>query len=91
MLPEFFKETYKTITQGNELWNSLPAGEGELYSWDPTSTYVHDPPYFKGMPQEAPGGKGIKGASVLLNLGDSITTDHISPAGNERLTETVDY
>eukprot|EP00271_Cylindrocystis_brebissonii_P013738 TRINITY_DN3392_c0_g1_i1.p1 TRINITY_DN3392_c0_g1~~TRINITY_DN3392_c0_g1_i1.p1 ORF type:complete len:993 (-),score=228.06 TRINITY_DN3392_c0_g1_i1:840-3818(-) len=82
VLPEFFRETYKAITQGNDLWNGLSAGEGSLYQWDPNSTYVHDPPYFKGMPQEAPGGQGVKDAMVLLNLGDSITTDHISPAGS---------
>eukprot|EP00959_Pyramimonas_sp_CCMP1952_P271987 5686787-Pyramimonas_sp.AAC.1 len=57
--------------------------EGSTYQWDPTSTYVHDPPFFKGMAATAPGGKSVVGARCLLNFGDSITTDHISPAGTE--------
>ena len=82
VLPEFFVDTYKAITEGNSLWNGLEATEGSLYQWDPKSTYVHDPPYFKGMSKLPPGGTGVKDATVLLNLGDSITTDHISPAGS---------
>eukprot|EP00850_Spirogloea_muscicola_P012677 SM000083S22724 [mRNA] locus=s83:146987:154121:+ [translate_table: standard] len=82
VLPEFFTETYKAITEGNTMWNSLPVAEGALYQWDPNSTYVHDPPFFKTMSKDAPGGHGVKDAYCLLNFGDSITTDHISPAGN---------
>eukprot|EP00897_Mesotaenium_endlicherianum_P009974 jgi/Mesen1/9004/ME000563S08327 len=82
VLPDFFTSTYKSITGGNQMWNELAAPDGSLYEWDPTSTYVHDPPFFKGMSKDPPGGTGVKDAYCLLNLGDSITTDHISPAGN---------
>ncbi|CAM6091529.1 unnamed protein product [Calypogeia fissa] len=82
VLPEMFKTTYKTITSGNEMWNKLTAPEGSLYDWDPKSTYVHDPPFFKKMTSTPPGGSPVKDAYCLLNFGDSITTDHISPAGN---------
>jgi aconitate hydratase len=54
---------------------------GKLYKWDPKSTYIHDPPFFKGMQKQPKGVKTIKDAFCLLNVGDSITTDHISPAG----------
>lgn len=82
VLPEFFRSTYDQITRGNDLWNQLQASEGALYSWDPKSTYIHDPPFFKGITKTPPGGQGVKDAYVLLNVGDSITTDHISPAGS---------
>jgi len=80
--PEMFRNTYSTISTSNPMWNALPVMEGSTYQWDPTSTYVHDPPFFKGMAPTAPGGKSVVGARCLLNFGDSITTDHISPAGN---------
>jgi aconitate hydratase len=64
------------------MWNKLTAPKGSLYEWDPKSTYVHDPPFFKHMSQQPPGGFAVKDAYCLLNFGDSITTDHISPAGN---------
>ena len=86
VLPEFFRSTYESITQGNGLWNSLAAPEGAQYAWDPQSTYIHEPPFFKGMPKDPPGGSAIKDAFCLLNVGDSITTDHISPAGAVRCT-----
>ncbi|KAJ7554965.1 hypothetical protein O6H91_05G017500 [Diphasiastrum complanatum] len=82
VLPEMFKSTYETITKGNKMWNELSAPAGALYSWDPESTYVHEPPFFKTMTRKPPGVHGVKDAHVLLNFGDSITTDHISPAGN---------
>lgn len=82
VLPDMFKLTYQTITQGNPMWNQLSVPEGTLYTWDPKSTYIHDPPYFKGMTMTPPGAHGVKDAYCLLNFGDSITTDHISPAGN---------
>ncbi|KAI5057521.1 hypothetical protein GOP47_0027536 [Adiantum capillus-veneris] len=82
VLPEMFKSTYKSITKGNTMWNELHAPSGALYSWDPKSTYVHDPPFFKTMTLDPPGAHGVKDAYCLLNFGDSITTDHISPAGN---------
>lgn len=82
VLPEMFKSTYESITKGNAMWNELHATSDALYSWDPNSTYVHDPPFFKSMTLEPPGAHGVKDAYCLLNFGDSITTDHISPAGN---------
>eukprot|EP00250_Pteridium_aquilinum_P019392 c24413_g1_i1 orf=426-3311(+) len=82
VLPEMFKSTYESITKGNTMWNELSAPSGSLYSWDPNSTYVHDPPFFKTMSLKPPGAHGVKDAYCLLNFGGSITTDHISPAGN---------
>lgn len=77
-----FRNTYDAITKGNPMWNQLPVPESSLYSWDPNSTYIHDPPYFKNMTMSPPGPNGVKDAYCLLNFGDSITTDHISPAGS---------
>lgn len=77
-----FKATYQAITQGNSMWNQLSVPSGTLYAWDPKSTYIHEPPYFKSMTMSPPGAHGVKGAYCLLNFGDSITTDHISPAGS---------
>ncbi|RAL41828.1 hypothetical protein DM860_009010 [Cuscuta australis] len=82
VLPEMFKSTYEAITKGNPMWNELSVPATKLYSWDPTSTYIHEPPYFKSMTMDPPGPHGVKDAFCLLNFGDSITTDHISPAGN---------
>jgi len=82
VLPEMFQSTYKAITEGNAMWNSLEAPAGAQYAWDPKSTYVHDPPFFKSMTKDPPGVRSVKDAFCLLNFGDSITTDHISPAGN---------
>ncbi|KAI8011733.1 hypothetical protein LOK49_LG06G00468 [Camellia lanceoleosa] len=82
VLPEMFKSTYEAITKGNSMWNSLSVPSASLYAWDPNSTYIHDPPYFKGMTMDPPGPHGVKDAYCLLNFGDSITTDHISPAGS---------
>jgi aconitate hydratase len=77
-----FRETYNAITKGNPMWNSLSVPSGNLYAWDSTSTYIHEPPYFKDMTMSPPGSHGVKNAYCLLNFGDSITTDHISPAGS---------
>ncbi|XP_024370454.1 aconitate hydratase, cytoplasmic isoform X1 [Physcomitrium patens] len=82
VLPDMFTSTYQAITKGNQTWNSLPAPSGSQYAWDSKSTYVHEPPFFQNMPKAPPGGKPVKAAYCLLNFGDSITTDHISPAGN---------
>ncbi|KAL2348647.1 hypothetical protein Fmac_002647 [Flemingia macrophylla] len=82
VLPDMFRETYNAITQGNPMWNNLSVPMGTLYAWDPTSTYIHEPPYFKDMTMSPPGSHGVKDAYCLLNFGDSITTDHISPAGS---------
>ncbi|KAL9461815.1 hypothetical protein AB3S75_004750 [Citrus x aurantiifolia] len=82
VLPDMFKATYEAITKGNPMWNHLSVPSGTLYAWDPKSTYIHEPPYFKDMTMSPPGPHGVKGAYCLLNFGDSITTDHISPAGS---------
>jgi aconitate hydratase len=78
---EMFQKEYSEVFQGDEAWNQLKVPEGELYSWD-ASTYVKHPPYFVDMKPEPEPVKDIHGARVLLVLGDSITTDHISPAGS---------
>ena len=77
---EMFRNNYASITAGNEDWQNLKAGEGKLYDWD-DSTYIHNPPFFADMQAEPEPIKDIEGAYCLLNMGDSITTDHISPAG----------
>lgn len=82
VLPDMFKSTYEAITKGNPMWNQLTVPAKTSYSWDPNSTYIHDPPYFKNMTLNPPGAHGVKDAYCLLNFGDSITTDHISPAGS---------
>eukprot|EP00008_Paramoeba_atlantica_P003603 CAMPEP_0201486058 /NCGR_PEP_ID=MMETSP0151_2-20130828/10110_1 /ASSEMBLY_ACC=CAM_ASM_000257 /TAXON_ID=200890 /ORGANISM="Paramoeba atlantica, Strain 621/1 / CCAP 1560/9" /LENGTH=898 /DNA_ID=CAMNT_0047870465 /DNA_START=37 /DNA_END=2730 /DNA_ORIENTATION=+ len=80
--PSFFKEVYANIKSGSPAWQGLQVSKSTLYEWDPNSTYVRLPPYFKGMSLEPPVASNISGAHVLLNVGDSVTTDHISPAGN---------
>jgi aconitate hydratase len=76
-----FREKYADVYSGDEEWQNLPVSGGELYSW-PESTYVRKPPFFEGMTAEPAAIKPIKQARCLLKLGDSITTDHISPAGS---------
>ncbi|MBA0643232.1 hypothetical protein Goklo_027543 [Gossypium klotzschianum] len=82
VLPDMFKATYQAITKGNPMWNELSVPSSNLYAWDSTSTYIHKPPYFKDMTMSPPGPHGVKDAYCLLNFGDSITTDHVSPAGS---------
>ena len=77
-----FRKTYSEVFQGDERWRSLDVPSGETFAWDPNSTYVKHPPYFVDMPVKPPEMKDIKHARVLLKLGHSITTDHISPAGS---------
>jgi aconitate hydratase len=79
---EMFTRSYADVFAGDEQWQSLPTPEGEIFDWDADSTYVRRPPYFDGMPPEPTEVEDISGARVLLKLGDSITTDHISPAGS---------
>ena len=79
---EMFTRSYADVFAGDEQWQSLPTPEGEIFDWDADSTYVRKPPYFDGMPAEPTEVEDISGARVLLKLGDSITTDHISPAGS---------
>ena len=78
---EMFTTDYADVFAGDERWRSLPTPEGDIFAWDDASTYVRKPPYFDGMPQTPDPVTDISGARVLLKLGDSVTTDHISPAG----------
>ena len=80
--PEMFREQYAHVFEGDDIWKSLPVPESELYAWDEASTYIKNPPYFDGMPAQPAAVEDIRGARVLALLGDSITTDHISPAGS---------
>src|SRR5262249_22590230 len=77
-----FREEYGRVTEGDEHWSSLPVPEGELYAWDAASTYIKSPPFFEGMSAKPKPLTDIRGARALALLGDSITTDHISPAGS---------
>jgi len=79
--PELFDKMYSDIFE-SEAWDDIPVGGGDLYDWKDDSTYIQEPPFFKGMGEEPEPIKPIKGARVLVKVGDSITTDHISPAGN---------
>lgn len=79
--PQMFKENYDTILNGSEMWQNLDAPEGKLYTWDKDSTYINNPPFFQKMQADITPLDSVKDANVLLNMGDSITTDHISPAG----------
>uniref|UniRef100_A0A672NPP7 aconitate hydratase n=1 Tax=Sinocyclocheilus grahami TaxID=75366 RepID=A0A672NPP7_SINGR len=82
VIPAMFKEVYEKVEKVNERWNSLKAPSDKLYTWDPSSTYIKSPPFFDGLTRELQTPNSITDAYVLLNLGDSVTTDHISPAGN---------
>ncbi|HVD45236.1 MAG TPA: aconitate hydratase, partial [Rubrobacter sp.] len=79
--PEIYKEQYADVYTGNEQWNDVEVPSGDLYEWDPDSTYIQEPSFFKDMGPEAEDLKDIEGARVLVKVGDSVTTDHISPAG----------
>ena len=79
---EMFASSYRDIYAGDGRWSEMRVPEGDLFLWDPASTYVKNPPYFDGMGPNPPGLKPIERARVLALLGDSITTDHISPAGS---------
>ncbi|HSE66484.1 MAG TPA: aconitate hydratase AcnA, partial [Gemmatimonadales bacterium] len=79
--PALFQEKYASVFDGDAVWQKLPVPEGSRYAWDPKSTYVQDPPFFRELPAEPSPLKDIQGARVLAVLGDSVTTDHISPAG----------
>jgi aconitate hydratase len=80
--PAMFTEEYKTVFAGDERWQELPIPEGSLYEWEETSTYVQEPPYFVDLAPEPAALSDIAGARVLVMVGDSVTTDHISPAGS---------
>ena len=82
--PRMFEERYAQAFTGDERWQKVPTTNAVTYDWDPKSTYVKLPPYFEGLTMEPGVVKDIEGARVLARLGDSVTTDHISPAGNIR-------
>uniref|UniRef100_A0A8C9FJZ3 aconitate hydratase n=1 Tax=Pavo cristatus TaxID=9049 RepID=A0A8C9FJZ3_PAVCR len=82
VIPGMFKEVYQKIETVNESWNALDAPSDKLYTWNPKSTYIKSPPFFDGLTLALQTPKTIEDAYVLLNFGDSVTTDHISPAGN---------
>jgi aconitate hydratase len=79
--PEMFRRQYAHVFEGDEQWAALPVPDSDLYAWEAKSTYIKNPPYFDDMPESPPAVRDISGARVLALLGDSITTDHISPAG----------
>jgi aconitate hydratase len=80
--PEMFTAQYARAFDGNEMWNRIATSEGELYQWDEKSTYIQEPPFLIGLSREPGAVQPIRGARVLAALGDSVTTDHISPAGS---------
>lgn len=80
--PDMFRAQYSGVFTSNERWNALDIPEGKLYAWDEQSTYIQEPPFFVGLTGEVPDIEEIRDAKVLAFLGDSVTTDHISPAGN---------
>ncbi|KAM0903093.1 hypothetical protein ACQ4PT_018890 [Festuca glaucescens] len=82
VLVDMFRSTYEVITKGNPMWNQLVVPTAEVYSWDPSSTYIREPPFFKGMTMDPPGPRSINDAYCLLSFGDCVTTDHISLAGS---------
>jgi aconitate hydratase len=77
-----FAEEYSAVFSGDEHWQGLPVPSGDLYEWDPNSTYVQEPPFFQDLSPEPPPLQDVTGARVLVYVGDSVTTDHISPAGS---------
>ena len=79
--PNLYKKQYANVYSGNEQWNEVEVPSGNLYEWDPNSTYIQEPTFFKEMSPEPEDLKDIEGARVLVKVGDSVTTDHISPAG----------
>jgi aconitate hydratase len=80
--PDLFREHYADVFSGNPTWNAVAVPEADAYQFDPASTYIQEPPFFAQMTLEPPPQSDILGARVLLSLGDSVTTDHISPAGS---------
>jgi aconitate hydratase A / 2-methylisocitrate dehydratase len=79
---QMFEEKYADVFNGSEMWKEIKVKEGDLFEWSEDSTYIHHPPYFQTLTLDVPSIKEVKGARVLGVFGDSITTDHISPAGN---------
>jgi aconitate hydratase len=79
--PKMFMQKYSNVFSGNDTWNAIEFGEAVLFPWDADSTYIQEPPFFAGLKRDVPDIQPIQGARALAVLGDSITTDHISPAG----------
>src|SRR5690606_6462018 len=79
--PETLRKQYGNVASGNEQWNAIPVKGGELFEWDESSTYVQEPPFFIGLSPQPQPITPIRQARVLVMVGDSVTTDHISPAG----------
>jgi aconitate hydratase len=79
--PEMFRQRYHGVFESNDTWNRIPVDPSELFPWDPSSTYIQEPPFMMDLPAEPRPIEPIRGARVLIALGDSVTTDHISPAG----------
>src|SRR5208282_4830832 len=79
--PEMFKAQYANVADANQEWNAIPVKGGELFNFEPNSTYIQDPPFFTDLTPDPKPIKSIKGGQVLVMVGDSVTTDHISPAG----------
>ena len=82
VLPAQFQARYGNVWQSNPRWNAVPTSAGELYDWEATSTYIQEPPFLAELTREPRAPESVHGARVLLALGDSVTTDHISPAGS---------
>ncbi|MEK6703512.1 MAG: aconitate hydratase AcnA, partial [Planctomycetota bacterium] len=82
LTPEQFKKEYANVFNGNPTWNAVPVSKSDLYSWSASSTYIQNPPYFEGLTEKPGVVKPVKGARCLVFVGDSVTTDHISPAGD---------
>ena len=80
--PDMFRNRYDNVFESNERWNAIPVSGGDLYEWDEASTYIQEPPFLAEMTREVPQLQPIQGGRVLALLGDSVTTDHISPAGS---------
>jgi aconitate hydratase len=79
--PATYRRLYSNFVEENPMWNEIPSTVGDVYEWDPESTYIQEPPYFEGFSMQHGGVSPIKGARALAIFGDSVTTDHISPAG----------
>jgi aconitate hydratase len=79
---DMFKSSYENVFEGDDRWKSMDTPTGEMFAWNDDSTYVQNPPYFEGMSMDLPAMEDIQGARVLAKLADSVTTDHISPAGS---------
>lgn len=79
--PETYRRLYRDFAEQNPLWNEIPSSTGNVYEWDPESTYIQEPPYFEGFSNAVEDWRDVRGARPLAIFGDSVTTDHISPAG----------